>query len=175
MLILLPDRILRKLRNELRRARSNEIGGVLMGERVTANIFRVVDLSVQRLGGGFSWFIRHPTNHNKYIEKFFDRTNHEYVRFNYLGEWHSHPSFVPVPSHTDSRSMRHIIEGEEAPNFAVLMVVKLNAKKKIEASATMFLPTIAPYRVALRRDRAFEPWRIVPTVTPRSDRELFVF
>ena len=47
------------------------------------------------------------------IASFFDRVNHEYVRFNYIGEWHSHPSFEPEPSTKDDLSMQDIVEDPE--------------------------------------------------------------
>jgi Prokaryotic homologs of the JAB domain len=53
--------------------------------------------------------------------------HHNFKRFNYLGEWHSHPSFLPEPSATDHKSMREMIEDPKlGANFVVLMVVKLN-------------------------------------------------
>jgi proteasome lid subunit RPN8/RPN11 len=72
-----------------------------MGEHVRDDIFRVVDISVQRSGGSQSCFIRNPTDHQAQLQDFFARTSEDYSRFNYLGEWHSHPSFTAAPSITD--------------------------------------------------------------------------
>jgi hypothetical protein len=41
--------------------------------------------------------------------QFFDRTGHRYREFNYLGEWHSHPSFQVEPSSTDVQAMRQLV------------------------------------------------------------------
>jgi hypothetical protein len=51
---------------------------------------------------------------------FFER----YRRFNYLGEWHSHPSFSVQPSFEDIESMTDIVEnGNSTITFAVPLIV----------------------------------------------------
>jgi proteasome lid subunit RPN8/RPN11 len=99
MQLLLPPKIIKRLQRELRRAGKQEIGGLLMGEHVRDEIFRVVDISVQRAGGSEAYFIRDPASHKTQLEKFFADTGADYSRFNYLGEWHSHPTFEAVPSY----------------------------------------------------------------------------
>ena len=48
MKIILAPQIVQRLRRELRRAGRREIGGLLMGEDLGSEQFRVVDISVQR-------------------------------------------------------------------------------------------------------------------------------
>ena len=93
MKILLAPPIVKRLRRELRRAGNREIGGLLMGEDLGNGDFRVVEISVQRSGGTEACFIRNPEDHQTELDTFFARTGNDYSRFNYLGEWHSHPSF----------------------------------------------------------------------------------
>lgn len=120
-----PDTV-ERLASELGRAGRREIGGVLVGEHVGRNTFRIADISVQRDGGDRSCFIRRPEAHKGFMDDFFTRTGEAYERFNYLGEWHSHPSFTTEPSPTDVRQMMEIVtDGPDAPPFAVLMVVRL--------------------------------------------------
>ena len=98
MHLLLTPKILKRLRRELRRAGEREIGGLLMGEHVLDEMFRVTEISVQRAGGSEACFVRDPASHKTQLEKFFADTGADYSRFNYLGEWHSHPTFEAVPS-----------------------------------------------------------------------------
>jgi hypothetical protein len=57
--------------------------------------------------------------------KFFERTEHKYSRFNYIGEWHSHPSFEVSPSGTDLDSMRRLVRDPGFKGrFAVLMITR---------------------------------------------------
>ena len=86
------------------------------------------------------------------IEQFFERTGRDYERFNYLGEWHSHPSFEARPSGRDEQSMYDIINDRAVgAEFAVLLIVKIGALSTMEVSATIFVPGHAPVAASLLR------------------------
>jgi len=120
-----------------------------MGEDLGGELFRVVDISVQRSGGTHSCFIRNPKDHQAYLQAFFARTGQDYTRFNYLGEWHSHPSFEAVPSGPDIETMQSIVSDPEVgANFLALLIAKRSGKQ-IEATATIFMPATAPSSVPL--------------------------
>lgn len=139
MRLLLTAKILKRLRRELRRAGSREIGGLLMGEHVRDDVFRVVDISVQRTGGSSGHFVRDPASHDAQLRSFFARTRGEFMRFNYLGEWHSHPTFEPVPSTVDMTTMQSLVEDPlVGANFLILLVVTLTVDGRIDGSATAF-------------------------------------
>ena len=140
----LPPDLTKKLKVELRRAGAREIGGVLVGEHIGEAEFRLVDLSVQRSGGNAACFVRRPEQHADFLQEFFARTGDAYERFNYIGEWHSHPSFPATPSAVDLRQMQDIvISGPDAPHFAVLIVVRLEGET-IRLSALAFRPQQPP-------------------------------
>jgi hypothetical protein len=121
-----------------------------MGEHIAAGLFRVVDLSVQRTGGTDVCFLRHPDDHKAKLEKFFAETGNDYSRFNYLGEWHSHPSFEVAPSEADLRTMQSIVEDPEVGvNFLILLICKRGAGGAIEATATAFQALNEPLAVPL--------------------------
>lgn len=137
--VVLPANVAAKLRRELRRAGDREIGGVLAGEDLGGGRFLVADLSVQRSGGGVAHFVRDPGAHRRFMRRFLARTGNDYTRFNYLGEWHSHPSFPALPSGTDLRQMQGLIDERGQPaNFLVLLVVKLGRGGEIEATGHAF-------------------------------------
>jgi [CysO sulfur-carrier protein]-S-L-cysteine hydrolase len=139
MHLLLPPQIIKRLYGELRRAGRREIGGLLMGEHVRDDVFRVVDISVQRLGGTQVCFIRNPTDHQTQLQEFFARTGENYSRFNYLGEWHSHPTFDALPSTTDIQTMQSIVSDPAVGvNFLTLLIAKLSSGKQVEATAIAF-------------------------------------
>jgi integrative and conjugative element protein (TIGR02256 family) len=149
MMILLAPQIVQRLRHELRRAGRREIGGLLMGEDLGGELFRVVDISVQRSGGTQSCFIRNPKDHQKYLEEFFVRTGQDYLRFNYLGEWHSHPRFAAMPSEPDISTMQSIVgDPDVGANFLVLLIVK-RCGTKMEATATGFTPQAMSFSIPL--------------------------
>src|SRR6266568_3134633 len=106
MQLLLPPEITEKLTAALAKAESCEIGGILMGEYIAEGLFRVKDLTIQRRGGSFAHFMRVVQDMIGPLWHFFRATHYDFARFNYLGEWHSHPSFIPEPSKTDHETMQ---------------------------------------------------------------------
>lgn len=150
MQILLPPEPVQRLSAALVRAGRREIGGILMGEHIGEGVFCVKDLTIQPYGGSFATFVRAVQDILAPLTQFFRTTNHDYTRFNYLGEWHSHPSFVPEPSSQDRATMRGIVDDPEVcPNFVVLMIVKLNDADQLEGSVTIFQPGGVEYAAEL--------------------------
>ena len=150
MQLLVARPVIERLERELRRAGRKEIGGLLMGEHVQDELFRLVELSVQRSGGTDACFIRRPGDHKAQLEKFFAETGNDFTRFNYMGEWHSHPSFEPRPSDTDIRTMQSIVEDPDAGvNFLVLMVCRRASGRGrvLELTATAFRAGTSPVAV----------------------------
>ena len=141
VLIKIPNDLTRKLAVALKKAGLREIGGILMGEHLSNKTFLIKDLTMQRHGGTFTSFIRAARVVIAPVRRFFKKTGYNYTRFNYLGEWHSHPSFSPSPSLNDCDTMWSIVEDPEVgAKFAVLMIVRLNGNKEVEGTATVFLP-----------------------------------
>lgn len=148
--VVLNRRCVRTLKRELRAAGSNEIGGVLAAEQVGDGRFLVIDLSVQR-NGTHSHFERDPVQHREFIRRFHERTGHKPERFNYLGEWHSHPAYPATPSDVDFDQMQHLVEDvEQKSTFLVLVIVKLGLNRELRGSAYGFRPGFAPLRGRLR-------------------------
>ena len=140
MRVLLPDYIRKKLKNSLIKAGPNEIGGVLMGEHIGENCFRIVDITIQGKCGTIASFVRTVLEIIEPLKRFFKRTNFRYDKYNYLGEWHSHPSFRPEPSTVDIGSMFEIICAEEnKANFIVLMIIKISDSGELEGTINVFL------------------------------------
>ncbi|MBB4376382.1 Mov34/MPN/PAD-1 family protein [Bradyrhizobium sp. SBR1B] len=149
MELILPRKITDLLRCELR-GRRNEIGGVMVAEHVGGETFRIVELSVQRSGGTAMHFVRDPEQSKAFLSDFFARTGGDYRRFNYIGEWHSHPAFEVVPSRNDIQAMYQIVEDPEVgTNFAVLVIVRLLLRKSLQMSATLFRAGLSPESVVI--------------------------
>lgn len=152
MQLLVARPVIERLERELRRAGSREIGGLLMGEHVRDELFRLVELSVQRGGGTNACFIRHPQDHKAQLEKFFAQTGNDFSRFNYMGEWHSHPSFEPLPSDTDIRTMQSMVQDPDVNvNFLVLIVCRMASGpgRVLEVTATAYRPGATPVAVPI--------------------------
>lgn len=124
----------------LRKAGEREVGGIIMGEHAGPNLFVVQEMTVHRRGA-FASFMRRIEDAIGRLRAFFQETGHDYTRFNYLGEWHSHPSFPPYPSRTDDLSMLQIVQDKAVgANFAVLLIVKLGIEGELVSTAHTYLP-----------------------------------
>lgn len=152
MTILLPSGVARRLVIALHDAREREIGGVLLGEHVAEDVFRIVDLTIQKRGGTFATFVRLLDNALQAIRLFFQRTKHDYRRFNYLGEWHSHPSFAPTPSDKDDRSMIDIVRDPDVGALFVVLVIVRLCDSELVTTATVYSPMAISSAQVIRED-----------------------
>jgi [CysO sulfur-carrier protein]-S-L-cysteine hydrolase len=160
MKLLLPLKIVERLRRELR-GRMREIGGVLVGEHVADETFRVVDISVQLSGGTAAHFVRDPVEAKVFLDEFFRRTGQDYQRFNYIGEWHSHPRFMPLPSGEDCTTMLELVHDPAVGvYFAVLIIVRHRLFAGMQLSATMFRRGYAPESAQVEIEGADAPARL---------------
>jgi proteasome lid subunit RPN8/RPN11 len=138
--LVLPAEIATKVQHALVRSGKQEIGGVMMAEHASVNTFIVRDLTIHRRGTLAS-FVRRIEEAWSALTRFFERTRRDYERFNYIGEWHSHPSFEPFPSGRDHESMHEIIlDRSVGANFVVLMIVKLSPAGALVGTAHTYLP-----------------------------------
>ncbi len=127
-----------RLRKALRQAGRREIGGMIFAEELSPGNFLVMDFSLDARSGSSSTFSRDPDFHRQALNDFFRRTGHDFKRFNYLGEWHSHPSFSAHPSHEDIATMTELVETSDNISFAVLMIVRLRFQFWMDYSFTIF-------------------------------------
>lgn len=142
MKIILPRKIEKKIYKAISNAEPNEIGGILMGECKSEDEYCVVDCTIQKTKGTVSSFIRLVAEIAHPLKRFFQKTNHNYEKYNYLGEWHSHPSFSLQPSDKDMNSIWEIIDDSSTnANFVVLIIFQTNKyDKNLDGNAMIFLP-----------------------------------
>jgi hypothetical protein len=148
----LPSDQLATLQQALAEAGTKEIGGQIFGEQLAPSDFRASELTFQKRPGTFARFVVDLVQAARDAVRFFDRTDHRYTRFNYIGEWHSHPSFEVRPSGTDVAAMRSIVnDGSFRGNFAVLMIVRLDPDR-LRLGGWLFDPKGGEQAVALEAE-----------------------
>jgi integrative and conjugative element protein (TIGR02256 family) len=151
--LILPSDIVTRLEQALVKAGSREVGGILMAEHTDENEFLVRDITIHRRGTLAS-FVRRIEEAMAALNRFFARTKREYKRFNYIGEWHSHPLFEPVPSARDHQSMLDIIsDAVVGANFVVLVVLRISPKGTLVGTAHSYLPNGTAHRSELTIQR----------------------
>ena len=152
MQLLLPNEAVRNMRRHLLRAGRREIGGMLMGEDLGDQRFRVLEYSVDTKSGTTTSFHREAEEHDRALSAFFEKTGSDYARFNYLGEWHSHPSFSVQPSLHDLHAMQDLVDGTGGVNFAILLISRLRWYWRFDCSAHLFVQGYPPTTVDVTQD-----------------------
>ncbi len=151
MKLRLPAKIVHQLKDELRQAGRREIGGVIVGEFIEDETFRIADISIQRDGGNPVRFVRDPVQAKTFLADYFSRTGSDFERHNYMGEWHSHPSFPARPSPEDYDTAQEIVESPDVgANFIVLMICRRRFWRSLELSVTLFRPGLKPEPVEVQ-------------------------
>jgi hypothetical protein len=112
-----------------------------MGEQLAADEFRVLEFSFSRRRGSVVSFTRNMRSHQSTLETFFRKTGRDFRRFNYLGEWHSHPNFPVTPSSLDMAAMQAIVNDRRVgATFATLLIVRLCQTDMLEIGPYLFVP-----------------------------------
>lgn len=140
MKLTIPYEQVDSIRTALEKAGAKEIGGQIYGEQIAPSDFLGSDFTFQKRPGTISRFLVDLVQAASDALAFFDRTRHQYTRFNYIGEWHSHPSFAVRPSNTDVQTMRELVASQNFEGqFALLLICKL-AGQSLELGGWLFDP-----------------------------------
>lgn len=141
MRIKVPGQTIDDWVRRLTRAGRREIGGVLFGEQVSEGTFRIVAATYQRFWPRrFNQFRRSGSQARRAVLSLHRRHGEQPARFNYLGEWHSHPNAAAVPSLRDELTMFELLEDQRgAVNFLVLIIVRIAQTGVLEIGARTYL------------------------------------
>ncbi len=148
--IIIDSGIRRRIAAHLRRSGKREVGGLLLGEQIAPGSFRLVDFSIDNITGSAAHFCRSPEQHTAALDNFFEETGHNFSKYNYLGEWHSHPRFTVSPSPQDCKSMLDLVRCEKNILFAALLIVRLDWFLFFKLRATMFSRHQNPENIAIK-------------------------
>jgi hypothetical protein len=111
----------------------------MMAEHTGPDDFRLHDITVQTSGGSYATFVRFVESILGPLRSFFDLTEHKYVRFNYLGEWHSHHSFELKPSSVDENTIVDMLADPDfGANFVALLLIRLSDTRRVEFGLTVY-------------------------------------
>ena len=141
MRLRISSELIEQWRADLSRAGAREIGGVLFGEQLAEGDFRIVKAMRQRFPGGTATsFHRHGSSARRQILALHKKFGSDPERFNYLGEWHSHPNAPVWPSRQDEVTMYKLLADQgESVNFLILMILRLDDQRRVQIGAMTFL------------------------------------
>lgn len=152
MKVIIPKRIQLKLKMHLLFSSRREIGGLLYARDLGGQVFRIIDFTVDTRSGTESYFSRCADLHEKKLKNLHARYKDNYSEYNYLGEWHSHPSFSVLPSHQDITTMLDLVDGTGDVNFAVLLITRLFNFNKLGFSGRLFINGESPYPITVDQE-----------------------
>lgn len=132
-----PRSQLAKLQVYLTQGGKREIGGWLIAEQIAPGEFELVGITVDLEAGTRDRFASLPEPHSEQMDRILLENSGRVGQVNYLGEWHSHPTFPPVPSEIDFASMTDMV-ANSGPSFAVLVIVRLMDNASVQATITTF-------------------------------------
>jgi [CysO sulfur-carrier protein]-S-L-cysteine hydrolase len=133
----IPRQQLAELQVYLTQGGKREIGGWLVAEQIAPGEFELVGFTVDLEVGTRDRFDSLPEPHSEQMDRILLENNDRAGRVDYLGEWHSHPTFPPIPSEIDLTSMTDMVENS-GPSFAALVIVRLMGNASIQATITTF-------------------------------------
>ena len=137
----------------LKKGGIREIGGWLVAEQIAPGEFELVGFTVDLEVGTRDRFHSFPSLHTDQLDQLLAENGNRMGRVDYLGEWHSHPTFPPVPSEMDMAAMIDMVENS-GTSFAALVIVRLLSAAKIEATITTFQRGEPPVKGRLTIDDA---------------------
>lgn len=144
LVVELPENIFEKIKNEVKRYYPHECGGIFIG-RITNNNRAIIEdiivpkeiLSTRVLFRRIAIFI------NRGLKKIFNSHKGEII---YLGEWHSHPDNLPIPSRTDMTAMQNIAKSPSVrTETPLLLIVGFNQIEFNEKFYLYFENQLLPY------------------------------
>lgn len=102
----------------------NEAGGILMGRQIKNSLNVVIDeISIPQLKDHRTrfTFFRHFLGHQSIINTLWTQSK---GTCNYLGEWHTHPQAIPIPSSVDLKSWDKLANDVKSEfNFLLFIIL----------------------------------------------------
>lgn len=129
MKIIIPKKLTKKIFNQVKKCRLNETKGALFACKISDEIFEVDDVYIEKKIGSFA-FVELVNNekYQVYQKCYHEKNGYDYVNHNYIGDWHSHPSFELYPSSFDMAEVKKDLKKSNA-KFLVQIIVKISNEK----------------------------------------------
>ena len=148
--VVLSSGVTAKIRNGIPRASATEraglglpyaglleAGGLMMGEKVGENTFRVMDASLT-IGEPYRYHLD-PAEHRAFVEAFRAKFP-DGSRFGLIGSWHSHPSGDPKPSASDLQTLKDTMAHPSTDlAFKVPLIVCLDTGDQLRTAGVVLI------------------------------------
>lgn len=125
MKIIVKKEVADKIKKAVKKAGKKEIKGACFAEKIDDNIFEIEDVYISKIGSfSFSNLVV-SFKYRMFENKYFKKHSNDYEKHNYIGDWHSHPSFELVPSSYDKKEVIDELSKSNA-HFLIQIIVKIS-------------------------------------------------
>jgi len=133
----LSEAVAAKIRDGIPHRSQVEAGGVMLGELVGDDTFRVTDVSLTI--GKRRHYYCDPPEHQPFVDEFFARFP-DRKRFGLIGTWHSHPSGNAMPGRGDLQALKDKMASPLCDlSFMVLLIACLNGAAELYAGGVILI------------------------------------
>ncbi len=131
MKIIIPQKITKIIYNQVKKHSPNETKGALFARRINDELFEIDAVYLEKKIGSFAFVVLENNSKYKEFQKKYNKTHHfDFKNHNYIGDWHSHPSFELIPSGYDIKEVQNDLEKSNA-NFLIQIIVKVSNDRLI--------------------------------------------
>lgn len=125
MKIIVQKTVTNKIIAALIKARKKETKGACFAYRSSNDCYYIEDIFISREKGTFFFSnLKANFQYRRFEKKYHKKHKFDYLNHNYVGDWHSHPSFECVPSNYDKREVEDELAHSNA-NFLIQLIVKM--------------------------------------------------
>ena len=125
MKIIVQKTVVSKIIDALKRAGLNETKGACFASRISNDCYSIEDVFLSKeKGTTFFSNLKINFSYKRFEKRYFKKHKYDYVNHNYIGDWHSHPSFDCLPSNYDKKEAFEELNNSNA-NFLIQLIVKL--------------------------------------------------
>ncbi len=117
----IADSVLTEIEKAVKDHYPKEFGGVFIGNSTSSKSLLIEDILIpDAYENGRTVFVRHPGSLNDRLKLIYQESD---GRIDYVGEWHSHPDAVAVPSSTDKKAMDTISKNKDINTTNPIMAI----------------------------------------------------
>ena len=148
IIIIIPKRIRKIIYENVKKHSPNETKGALFACKKDDSTFEIEDIYIEPSVGSFAFVkLYNNKSYKRFCQKYFSKHEDEDNVHNYIGDWHSHPSFSCYPSSYDKQEVEEDLRQSNAL-FLIQIILKIEHNKLI-GNAFLYNKDCSAYKIKL--------------------------
>jgi proteasome lid subunit RPN8/RPN11 len=146
--LIIPKKIRNDIYEYVNKYSPNETKGALFAEKLDDETYKVEAVYFEKKVGTFAFVtLFNNERYKKFCANYFNKYKNQYEIHNYIGDWHSHPSFSCVPSLYDKNEVIKDLKNSNA-NFLIQLIVKIE-KNCLVGNAFLYNNQVTALKIKL--------------------------